>query len=90
MENNEFKKVLVKTDTCYHFDDIIRSEDFDYNNFLIDEKSYKNVLIDDISYRALIVAKPLRIRFDEIDGFIRVDNGTRYLVLFGPEKYDAI
>ena len=35
-------------------------------------------------------AKPLRIRFDEIDGFIRVYNGTRYLVLFGAEEYDSI
>ena len=50
----------------------------------------KNILIYDISYRTLIGAKPLRIRFDKIDGFIRVHNGTRYLVLFGPEKYDPI
>ena len=28
--------------------------------------------------------------FDEIDGFIRVYDGTRYLVLFGSRKYDAI
>ena len=43
-----------------------------------------------ISYKTLIGSKPLYIRFDEIDGFIRFYNGTRYLVLFGPEKYDAI
>ena len=35
-------------------------------------------------------AKPLRIRFDQIDGFIRVYDGTRYLILFGSEKYDFI
>ena len=37
--------------------------------------------------------KPLRIRFDKIDGFIKIYNGTRYLrylILFGPEGYDAI
>ena len=34
-------------------------------------------------------AKPLHIRFNKIGGFIRVYNGTRYLVLFGPEKYDS-
>ena len=28
---------------------------------------------------------PLRIRFDKIDGFIRVYDETRYLVLFGTE-----
>ena len=27
---------------------------------------------------------------EKTNGFIRVYNGTRYLVLFGPEKYDAI
>ena len=30
------------------------------------------------------------IRFDKIDGFIRVYDGTRYLVLFGSEKYNFI
>ena len=29
--------------------------------------------------------KPLRIRFDHIDWFIRVYDGTRYLTLFGLE-----
>ena len=35
-------------------------------------------------------AKPLRIRFDEANGFIRIYDGTRHLVLFGPEKHDVI
>ena len=38
----------------------------------------------------MIGPKPLRIRFDKIDGFIRVYGGTRYLTLFHSEKYDAI
>ena len=37
----------------------------------------------------LIGPKPLRIRFNKVDGFIRIYDGTRYLVLFGPERYDA-
>ena len=40
--------------------------------------------------QTLIGAKPMCIRFDKIDGFIRIYDGTIYLVLFGPEKYDAI
>ena len=32
----------------------------------------------------------MRIRFYKIDGFIRVYDGTRYLVLFESEKYDFI
>ena len=30
------------------------------------------------------------MRFNKVNGFIRVYDGTRHLVLFGPEKYDAI
>ena len=47
-------------------------------------------MICDILYKNLIGAKPQRVRFDKIDGFIGFYNGTRYLVLFGHEKYDAI
>ena len=50
----------------------------------------ENVLICDISYKTLVVAKSFHIRFDKIDGFLRVCDGNRYLVLFGTEKYDAI
>ena len=47
-------------------------------------------MVYDISYKALIGAKPLRISFDKIDGFFRVHGGNRYLVLYGPEKYNVI
>ena len=56
----------------------------------MDEKSYENILVYKISYKNLIGAKSMRIRLDKIDGFIRIYNGKRYLVLFGTEKYDAI
>ena len=56
----------------------------------IDERSYKNILVYDISYKTLFGSKPLRIKFDEVDRFIRVYDGIRYVVLFGPEKCDAI
>ena len=39
---------------------------------------------------ALTGAKPLRIGFDKIDGFIRAYSGARYLVLLRPIKYSAI
>ena len=48
---------------CYYFDDIIKIEDFDFANSLIDEKSYKYVLVYNILYKTLIGAKPLHIRF---------------------------
>ena len=81
MENNEFKKVRIKNR---------KLENFDLDNTLIDEKSHENILIYDISCKTLIDSKPLRIRFDKIDGLIRISNGSKYLVLLGPKKYDAI
>ena len=56
----------------------------------MDETSYENILIYEISYKTLIGVKPLHIRFNKIHGFIRVYNGTEYLVLFGRDKYDSI
>ena len=64
-ENNEFKKVRVKNRTCYYFDDIIKLEDFDIDNILIDKKLHKNILIYDISCKTLIDPQALRVRFDK-------------------------
>ena len=47
-------------------------------------KNHMNTLVYDISY------KTLHIRFDKLHGFIGVYHETIYLVIFGPEKYDAI
>ena len=35
-------------------------------------------------------SKPLCIRFDEIDGFIKIDDGISYLILFGHWWYDEL
>ena len=87
--NDKLKKISIKNHTWY-FDDTIKIEDFDLDNILIDEKPYENGLVYIILYKNLIAAKPLRIRFDKTDGCIRVYDWTRYLVLFGSEKYDFI
>ena len=75
---------------CYYFDDIIKLEDFDLDNILIDEKSHENILIYDISYKTLIGSKPFRIRFDKMDGIMRIYAWSRYLTLFGTKKHDVI
>ena len=62
---------------CYYFDDIIKLEDFNFDNILIDEKSPKNILIYDILCKTLIGPKPFCIRFNKIEGFIRIYDGTR-------------
>ena len=88
--NDELNKIDIKNHACYLFNDIIKIEDFDLDNILIDEKSYEDILVYNISYKILINSKPLRIRFNKIDELIKVYDGTRYLVLFGSEKYDSI
>ena len=88
-ENNGLKKSRIKNRTFYYFDNMIEIEDFNFDNILLDENSYENISVYYISYKTLIGAKPLRIRFDKVDGFIRIYDGTRYLVLFGPERCDT-
>ena len=72
---------------CFYFDDIMKIEDFDLKYVLIDEnhsiqfdqtKSFKNTLVYNISYKILIDYKPISIRFDKLEGFISVGDGTRY------------
>ena len=55
---NEFEKACIKNRTCYYFDDILKFEDFGFDNILIDQKSNENILIYDISYKTLIGPKP--------------------------------
>ena len=46
MESNvELKEIDIKNRTCYYFDDIIKLEDFHFDNVLIDEKSSENLLV---------------------------------------------
>ena len=51
---------------------------------------WKNILIYEMSYKTLIGAKPWRIRFNKVNGFVRVCDGTKYLILFGLEIYSTI
>ena len=78
--NDKLKEIYIKNRTCYYFDDVIKFEDFHFGNILIDEEWYENTLIYNISYKTLIGAKPFHIRLDKLKGFIRVYDGTKYLV----------
>ena len=53
-------------------------------------RNHTNILFYDILDKILFSSKPLCIRFDKVDGFIRVYDGMRYLVLFTPKKHDVI
>ena len=59
--NDKLKEINTKNCTCHHFDDIIKTEDFDLDNSLIDKKSYENILVYNISNESLIDYKSLRI-----------------------------
>ena len=52
---NNLKEIDIKNCTCYYFDDIIKIEEFDFDNILLDEEPYRNILIYDISYKTLMV-----------------------------------
>ena len=60
------------------------------DNVLIYKKLYINSLVYNISYKNSIGTKLVCIRFNKVDEFIRLYDGTGHLVLFDPEKYDAI
>ena len=49
---------------------------------LLYKEKYENILIYGISYKPLMGAKPMHIRFNKIDEFIKVYDGIRYLVIF--------
>ena len=85
MESND-KLKDIKIRTCYYFDDIIKINDFDLDKIFIDERWYENILVYNISYKSLIDSMHLRITFDKVDGFIRVYDGTEYIVLFASEN----
>ena len=90
MEETEFKIVCIKNRACYYFNDMIKLEDFDIGNILMDGKPNQHILIYGISYKTLIGAKPLRSRFNKVDGFIRIYDGARFSIFLGSEKYDKI
>ena len=75
------KKNNIKNRTCYYFDDIMKVEDINVYNNLLEEKSYKNILVYNILYKKIMDAKSLRIRFDKVDLIIKIYNGIRYLEL---------
>ena len=56
-----------------------RDSNFDFSDILSNKKLHKeiheNILIYEISYKTPVNAKPLRIRFNKIDGFIKTHNG---------------
>ena len=95
---DKLKETDIKNRTCYYFDNIMRAWDMDINidfsGILLDEKLYKekyeNILIYNLSYKTSTGAKPLRGRYNEIDGSIKIHNENRYLLFFDRRCFDKI
>ena len=77
--NNKLKDIDIKNRMCYYFDDIMKVQDIDFENILLDERLYKNILIYDIYYKNPVGANPSRIRFEKVDGATEIYDGARYL-----------
>ena len=102
MENkDEFQKINIKNRTCYYFDKIMDvDDDINVDRILLDEKSFENNLVYNILYKKFMDPKPLHIRFNKVDGIIKIYDGVRYLELsnsyneffykFDSRKYNAI
>ena len=65
--NDELKEINTKNGTRYYFNYIIKNEDFDLDNILIDEKSYENILVYNILHKTVDGAKLLHIRLDKVN-----------------------
>ena len=65
--------------------------DITFSNILLDKKLYENISVYDISYKTSMGLKSLHIRFDKIDGSIRIRGGEfRFLVFFYYELFHEI
>ena len=69
---NELKEIDIKNLACYHFDDIIKDRDSYLVDILLVEKLYEYISFFDIPCKTSTGPKPLRIKFDKTNGFIRV------------------
>ena len=80
--NNVLKGNDIKNHTFNCFDDIIKVNDLDLDNILLDEKSYENILIYDVARKTRYDTKHFRVIFEKLDGYIRKHDETNYVVLY--------
>ena len=91
VSKDQLKELNIKNTASYYFDDIIRGFDINLYNIWLEEKLYENISVYDISYKTSAGPKPLCIRFDKIDRFIRVCGSEfRFWVLFDHGLFDKI
>ena len=67
---NELKEIDIKNRVCYYCNDIINGTKINFSNILLEKNLYENISVYIISYKTPTGSKPLRVRFNKIDGFI--------------------
>ena len=88
------KRINIKKQTYYFFDDMINIANFDPNLLKINKKQYKNI---DIYYTVHITKKvsdyvkinsvnPLCMIIDEVDRHFEEKNRNKYLILGSTDK----
>ena len=87
----ELRKIEIKNRVRYYFDVIINGTKINFGNILLIKKLYENISAYNISYKSPTCPKPLRIKFDKINGFIiSIDDKIKPLVLFDYGLFDKI
>ena len=46
--NDELKKINIKNRKCFYSDDIMKVDDINFDNNLLEKKSYENILVYNI------------------------------------------
>ena len=87
----ELKENDTENRAQYYFDDIINGTKINFSNILLDKKLYENISVNSILYKFPTSPKPLRIRFDKIDGFIiPLEGNIKHLILFDYGLFNKI
>ena len=83
------KKINIKNQTYYFFNDMINIKDFDPNLLKIDKKSYKNIDICYIGYSTVKDSYYVKI-ISKADGYIKEKSGSKYLVFDSANKNNEV
>ena len=87
----EIRKIEIKNRVRYYFDVIINGTKINFGSILLIKKLYENISAYNISYKSPTCPKPLRIKFDKINGFIiSIGDKIKPLVLFDYGFFDKI
>ena len=95
----EVKKINIKNQTYYFFDDMIYIKNFHSDLLKIDKKLYKDVNIYYIKYitikkisdcENIHIVNPLYLIIRSATGYFKERNSEKYLIIDLTEKYEEV